>query len=244
MLNGKTAVITGASRGIGRAIAEKFGSLVANLVLNAVNEKTLFAFRDELTARGIKAVAVAADISSPDTALKLITAAEENFGGVDIAVNCAGITMDGMLHKMTDERWDRVIAVNLTGTFYLTRAAAQVMRAKKSGRIINISSVMAAGNLGQANYAASKAGVIALTKSAAKELARCGVTCNAICPGVIETDMTAVIPEGAKQALTAKIPAETMGKPEDIAAAAAFLASDEAGYITGDVMYITGGMTV
>ena len=164
------------------------------------------------------------------------------FGSLDVIVNNAGINRDAMLHKMTAEQWDQVIAVNLTGTFYCVQCAAQIMRERKRGAIINISSVCWMGNIGQANYAASKAGVIGLTKTACRELAAKGITCNAVCPGFIDTDMTRGVPEKVWKMMVGKIPMGRAGSPADVANLVAFLASDEAGYITGEVINAGGGM--
>jgi 3-oxoacyl-[acyl-carrier protein] reductase/2-hydroxycyclohexanecarboxyl-CoA dehydrogenase len=167
-----------------------------------------------------------------------------SYGKIDVVVNNAGINKDGMLHKMSDEQWDAVIGVNLTGTFYMTREASKYMREQASGRIINIASMSWLGNVGQANYAASKAGVVGLTKTAARELARKGVTCNAICPGFIDTDMTRGVPADVWDLMISKIPAGRAGSPEDVGNLVAFLASDEASYINGQVIDVSGGMVL
>ena len=240
MLKGKTAVITGASRGIGRGIAVCFARQGANLILNATREEHLKECMEEVHSYGGRVLAVAGDMADPHTSERMVQCAAEQFGKLDIVVNNAGINRDGLFHKMTDRQWQEVLDVNLNGTFYLMRSAAQIMRKQKSGRIINISSASWQGNFGQANYAASKAGVIGLTKATAKELAQRGVTCNAIAPGFIETDMTAVLNDDTKDAILNSIPLSRAGKPEDVANAAVFLAKNS--YITGQVLNVDGGM--
>ena len=184
------------------------------------------------------------NIAKLEDVKRVYQAALEIYGKIDIVVNNAGINRDAMLHKMTEEQWDAVIAVNLTGTFYMTREAARYMRDQGSGRIINISSMSWMGNVGQSNYAASKAGVVGLTKTATRELARKGITCNAICPGFIETDMTRGVPEKVWDLMISKIPAGRAGAPGDVGNLIAFLASEEAAYITGQVIEVSGGMVL
>jgi len=242
-LEGKVAIVTGAGRGIGRAIAIRLAQEGCKMVVNSASESNTNACAEQLRAMGAEVVAVPGTVADTKVIDAMFDAALETFGTVDIAISCAGITRDGMLHRMTDEKWDEVIAVNLSGTFYLNRRAAQHMRAQKSGRIVNISSLSRLGNLGQANYAASKAGVVALTKTASKELAGFGVTCNAICPGFIETDMTSAMPEERQQRVIDSIPAKRKGTPEDVAKLVAYLCSDEAAYITGESIDVTGGIS-
>ena len=243
LLTDKVAIVTGASRGIGRCTALALAAQGADLVVAARSLQPLQEVVSEIEALGRKALAVTADASVTDDANKLIAAAVETFGKVDILVNNAGITRDGLLLRMKDEDWDAVLDTNLKGAFLLTRAAAKLMSKQRSGRIINISSVVGEmGNPGQANYCASKAGLLGLTKSVAKELGRRGVTVNAVTPGFIETDMTNELSEKARQELTAQIPLGRLGQSEDIAQAVIYLASEHAGYITGQVLGVNGGM--
>lgn len=243
LLTDKVAIVTGASRGIGRRTALALAEQGADLVVSARNLEPLQALVAEIEALGRKALAVSADAASSSAADTLVAAAVEAFGRIDILVNNAGITRDGLLLRMKDEDWDAVLDTNLKGAFVLIRAVAKLMSKQRSGRIINISSVVGEmGNPGQANYCASKAGLIGLTKSVARELARRGVTVNAITPGFIETDMTNDLPEKAKQELVGQIPLGRLGQAEDIAQAVIYLASDHAGYITGQVLGVNGGM--
>ncbi len=198
----------------------------------------------EIEASGGKASYQICNVAVLDEVNALFEKTLSTYGKVNILVNNAGINRDSMLHKMSVEQWDQVIAVNLTGTFYMTQAAAKLMREQESGAIINISSASWLGNVGQANYAASKAGVVGLTKTAARELAKKGVTCNAICPGFIETDMTRGVPEKVWDIMVGKIPMGRAGKPSDVANMVAFLASEEADYITGEVINVGGGMVL
>ncbi len=243
MLTDKVAIVTGASRGIGRCTALALAAQGADLVVSARSLEPLQALVAEIEAMGRKALAVSADAASSADADKLISAAIEKFGKVDILVNNAGITRDGLLLRMKDADWDAVLDTNLKGAFVLIRAAAKLMSKQRSGRIINISSVVGEmGNPGQANYCASKAGLIGLTKSVAKELAKRSVTVNAITPGFIETDMTKELPEKARLELVTQIPLGRLGQAEDIAQAVVFLASEHSGYITGQVLGVNGGM--
>ncbi len=243
LLTDKVAIVTGASRGIGRETALALAAQGADLVVSARSLEPLQLLVKEIEALGCRAIAVSADAAASEDADKLIAAASEAFGRVDILVNNAGITRDGLLLRMKDADWDAVLDTNLKGAFLLTRAAAKLMSKQRSGRIINISSVVGEmGNPGQANYCASKAGLIGLTKSVARELAKRSVTVNAITPGFIETDMTKELPEKARQELVTQIPLGRLGQAEDIAQAVVFLASDHAGYITGQVLGVNGGM--
>jgi 3-oxoacyl-[acyl-carrier protein] reductase len=243
-LENKTAVVTGASRGIGRAVAIKLASLGANIVLNYRSSiKSVEEVLAEIKAMGGNAVAVQGDISSFAEAEKVIKAAVENFGSLDILVNNAGITKDGLLARMKEEDFDSVIETNLKGAFNCIRHATPIMMKQRRGRIINMSSVVGvAGNAGQINYAASKAGVIGMTKSAAKELASRGITVNAIAPGFIQTDMTDALSDKVKEELLSGIPLKRLGQADEVAELAAFLASESASYITGQVININGGM--
>lgn len=241
-LNGKIAIVTGAGRGLGKGIAQKLAREGAKVVVADMLADNADACAAEIRANGGEAIAVPTDVSDVKSVKNLYAVTEEKFGSVDIIVNNAGINRDGTLHKMTDEQWDAVIAVNLSGTFYMMREAALRMREQGSGRIINISSMSWMGNFGQSNYAASKAGVIGLTKTATRELGRKGITCNAVCPGFIETDMTRGVPEKVWEQMVGKIPAGYVGTPLDVGNLVAFLASDEAAYINGQIIDVSGGM--
>lgn len=245
-LKGKTAVVTGGSRGIGKAIAMKLAALGANIVINYnSNSASVDQVIKDIEELGVKAVKIQGDVSKFEDAEKIIKTAVSEFGSLDILVNNAGITRDGLILRMKEEDFDKVINVNLKGTFNCTRHASQIMLKQKAGRIINIASVVGiAGNAGQANYAAAKAGIIGITKSAARELASRGITVNAVAPGYIDTDMTHVLPEKTKEAILGSIPLKKMGKPEDVAEAVAFLASDSASYITGHILNVDGGMVM
>ena len=241
-LTGKKALVTGASGGIGGAVAEALHRAGATVTLSGTREAPL----QELAAKlGERAHVVTANLGDADAVEALPRAAAEAMGGVDILVNNAGITKDGLLMGMSEEAFDRVIETNLKGTFNCIRFAARPMIRQKSGCIINMASVVGvAGNAGQANYAASKAGVIGLTKTAARELASRGIRVNAIAPGFIETDMTEVLSDKVKEASVSQIPLGHFGKPEDVANLAAFLASEAAAYITGQVIHCDGGMVI
>jgi 3-oxoacyl-[acyl-carrier protein] reductase len=245
MLQGKTAVVTGASRGIGKAIALALAAQGARIVINYVNNKDLAEQGvQEILSSGGQGLAVAADVSVFREAETLAAKAKEVFGSVDILVNNAGITRDGLIMRMSEEDFDRVIQVNLKGAFNCCRHIVPFMVKQRSGRIINIASIVGlAGNAGQANYAASKAGLIGFTKSLAKEIGSRGITVNAIAPGFIETDMTSNLSDKMKETYKENIALKKMGAPADIADAVCFLASAKAGYITGQVISIDGGMT-
>ena len=244
MLAGKVALVTGASRGIGKAIACKLAREGAKVVINYNGSKEKAeAVKSEIEAAGGQAEVYQCDVSDYTACETFIQTVIKEEGSLDILVNNAGITKDGLLMKMSEEDFDKVLDTNLKGAFNTIRFASRQMLRQKGGRIINMSSVVGvSGNAGQANYAASKAGVIGLTKAAARELASRGITVNAIAPGFIETDMTDVLSDKVKEASEAQIPLGHFGKPEDVAAAAAFLASEEAGYITGQVLHVDGGM--
>lgn len=244
MLTGKIAVVTGAGRGIGRAIALHFAGLGADLVLNYRNSEAAVAgVKEEVEGLGRRACLVQADISRFEETKKLMDEAKAAFGRIDVLVNNAGITKDGLLMRMKEEDFDTVVDTNLKGAFFCIRHASAIMLRQRYGRIVNISSVVGLmGNAGQCNYAASKAGLLGLTKSAAKELAAKGITVNAVAPGFIETDMTAALPEEVRAEYRKAIPAGRLGSAQDVAEAAAFLASDSAAYITGQVLSVNGGL--
>lgn len=243
---GRTAVVTGGSRGIGRAVCLELARGGANVALcYAGNETAAQETAAAIEALGAKALAVRCDVSDAAQAESLVRRAVEAFGTVDILVNNAGITRDGLLMRMPEADFDAVISANLKGAFLCMKAVARLMIRRKYGRIVNLSSVVGLrGNAGQVNYAASKAGVIGMTKSLAKELASKGVTVNAVAPGFIETDMTAAMQEAARMAVQASIPMGRPGAAEDVAHAVAFLASEEAAYITGQVLAVDGGMAM
>ena len=245
-LTGKTAIITGASRGIGKAIALKFASLGANIAFMHVGDGEKAAETEaELTSMGVKAKGFECDVSDYEASQKLVDEIIEEFGEVHILVNNAGIVRDNLILSMKVEDFDKVISVNLKGTFNMTKSIYKHFMRKRRGRIINISSIIGlVGNAGQANYASAKAGIIGMTKSVAKELGSRNVTANAIAPGFIKTDMTDSMPEKAREAALSSIPMKRMGTVEDIANTAAFLASDEASYITGEVIRVDGGMAI
>lgn len=244
LLDGKVAIVTGAARGIGFGIAKVLAEKGASVVISDVREEAAKEAADQINASGGKAAAIACDVSKLEDAETLFQGALDAFGQVDILINNAGINKDMMAHKMTEDAWNAVIGVNLTGVYHCIRAVLPYMRERRYGRIINISSAGWQGNIGQANYAAAKAGVIGLTKTIAKENAKHGVTCNAICPGFIETTMTTSIPEKAWDIMVSKIPMGYVGKPEDVGKTIAFLASDEASYITAEVWNVGGGMVL
>lgn len=243
-LKNKVAIVTGAGRGLGKGIALKLAAEGAKVVVADILEENALAVVAEITAAGGKAVSAVANIARKSEVEAMVSTAISAFGGLDIMVNNAGINRDGQLFKMSDEDWDLVISVNLTGTFYCTRLAAQHMREKSYGRIINIASMSWLGNFGQANYAAAKAGVVGLTKTAARELAKKGITCNAICPGFIDTDMTRGVPDKVWDIMVGKVAAGRAGTPEEVGNVVAFLASDEAAYVTGEVINVSGGMVL
>jgi 3-oxoacyl-[acyl-carrier protein] reductase len=246
MLKDKCAIVTGAGRGLGRAIALRLAELGANIVVNYRNsEKEAEELIQEIKAKGVEALMVKADVSSFKECEELVKAAVEKFGKVDILVNNAGITKDTLLLRMKEEDFDKVIDINLKGCFNTTKHISSVMLKQKSGRIINISSVIGLiGNAGQANYAASKAGIIGFTKSCAKELGSRGITVNAIAPGFIETEMTDVLSDKLKDTMINNIPLKRFGNPKDVANLVAFLAGDDSAYITGQVINVDGGMVM
>jgi 3-oxoacyl-[acyl-carrier protein] reductase len=246
-LAGKTALVTGGSRGLGRAIALALAGQGADLAINyRGNAEAAKEVADRIAALGRRAVTIQGDTSAGREACEeIVKAAIDGLGSIDILVNNAGITRDNLLMRMDAEEWDAVIDTNLGGPFWMTRAIARPMMRARSGRIINMSSAAGRmGNPGQANYAAAKAGLIGLTKTTARELASRGITCNAIAPGLIETDLTADLPEAATEALKGLTPLGYIGSVEDVAAAAVYFASDEARYVTGQVLGVDGGIVM
>lgn len=246
ILSGKNALVTGGSRGIGKSIALALAGAGANVVINYTSNATAAeAVVKEIEALGVKGLAVKGNISNGDEVNEMINQIEEVFPQIDILINNAGITKDNLIIRMKEEEWDAVMDVNLKGTFLATKAVARKMIKQKHGKIINISSVVGVmGNPGQANYCASKAGVIGFTKSLAKELAGKGINVNAIAPGFIDTDMTAVLSDNVKDQMLSHIPLKRYGKPEDIANLILFLSSDLSNYITGQVIHVDGGMVM
>ena len=245
-LIGKVALVTGASRGIGQATAIELAKAGADVVVNfigneAVAQETVAA----IEALGRKAIKIKADVGNAEDVQAMVDEAVAAFGHIDILVNNAGITRDGLLIRMKDSDWDDVLNINLKGVYLVTKAVAKLMVKQRAGRIINMTSVSGVtGNVGQANYAAAKAGVIGFTKTCAKELAARGITVNAVAPGFIETAMTDVLPEKIKEGIAATVPFGRMGQPEEIASVVTFLASDFASYITGQVLNVDGGMVM
>lgn len=243
-LENKVAIVTGAARGLGKGIAEKLGKEGAKVVIVDMNEDSCKEAIQEFSEQGYEATYYTANIAKQEEVQELFKHVVEKYGTLDILVNNAGINRDVTIHKMTAEQWQQVIDVNLTGTFYCTQEASKIMREEEYGRIISISSASWLGNFGQANYAASKAGVVGLMKTAARELAKKNITCNAICPGFIDTDMTRGVPDKVWDIMISKIPMGRVGSPSDVANMIAFLASDEASYITGEVINVGGGMVL
>jgi len=246
LLEGKVAVITGAARGIGKAIALKFAAEGANIAFTDLNEDDNFRNTEkEIAALGVKAKGYASNAADFTQAAETIDQIVKDFGRVDVLVNNAGITRDGLLMRMSEQQWDLVIGVNLKSAFNLTKAVLPYMMKQKSGSIVNMSSVVGvSGNAGQANYSASKAGLIGLTKSTAKELGSRGIRCNAIAPGFIITDMTGALSEEVRKDWEAKIPLKRGGTPDDVANVCTFLASDLSSYVTGQVIHCCGGMNM
>jgi 3-oxoacyl-[acyl-carrier protein] reductase len=244
-LSGRVALITGGARGIGFEIATLFARHGANIIIGDIDRDNLDPAAKELASHGVKSEGHMLDVSDPKSCEEIVKKGIDGFGRIDILVNNAGITRDTLIMRMSVEDFERVVAINLKGTFNCTKAIARVMMRQRSGRIINIASVIGLiGNAGQANYAASKAGIIGLTKSTARELASRNVTANAIAPGYIETEMTRVLPEEVTARMLQNIPLARPGTPQDVANAALFLASEYASYITGQVLVVDGGMVM
>ena len=245
-LTGKVALVTGASRGIGQATAIELAKAGADVVVNFIgNEAVAQETVEKIEALGRKAIKIKANVGDADDVQAMVDEAIATFGHIDILVNNAGITRDGLLIRMKDSDWDDVLNINLKGVYLVTKAVAKLMVKQRAGRIINMTSVSGVtGNVGQANYAAAKAGVIGFTKTCAKELAARGITVNAVAPGFIETAMTDVLPEKIKEGIAATVPFGRMGQQEEIASVVTFLASDFASYITGQVLNVDGGMVM
>ena len=245
-LTGKVALVTGASRGIGQAAAIELAKAGADIIVNFIgNEAVAQETVEAIEALGRKAIKIKANVGDADDVQAMVDEAHATFGHIDILVNNAGITRDGLLIRMKDSDWDEVLNINLKGVYLVTKAVAKLMVKQRAGRIINMTSVSGVtGNVGQANYAAAKAGVIGFTKTCAKELAARGITVNAIAPGFIETAMTDVLPEKIKEGIATTVPLGRMGQPEEIAGVVTFLASDFASYITGQVLNVDGGMVM
>jgi 3-oxoacyl-[acyl-carrier protein] reductase len=242
----KTAIVTGASRGIGRAVALKLAQDGFNVVVNySGSQQRAEAVAKEVEAFGVQSLVVQANVSDADAVKVLVDTTLETFGSIDVLVNNAGITRDNLIMRMKEQDWDDVIDTNLKSVFLCTKAVTRPMMKQRAGRIINVASVVGiVGNAGQANYTASKAGVIGLTKTSAKELAARNILVNAVAPGFIETEMTDAMPEEAKAGMLSQIPLAKLGKPEDIADVVSFLASDASRYVTGQVLHIDGGMVM
>ena len=240
-LKGMVALVTGAAQGIGKATAEVFAKEGASIVLNDINEEGLKKAAGDIEALGVECLPVVANTSLLSDVEKMYAQVMEKFGRLDILVNNAGITRDGLLHKMTEEQWKLVIDVNLTGVFFCLQGAAKIMRESGGGRIVNISSVARYGNVGQANYSSTKAAVVGLTRTAAKELARKNIRVNCVAPGPINTEMLQAVPEKVLEKLIQPIPLQRIGEPEELANTVLFLASDQSSYVTGQVINCDGG---
>ncbi|MEP0547213.1 MAG: 3-oxoacyl-[acyl-carrier-protein] reductase [Rhodothermales bacterium] len=245
-LSGKTALVTGGTRGIGRAIVEAFADAGAKVAFTyRSSSDTADALKAELESRGVEALAIQSDAADFDAAQAAVQSVLDAWGSLDVLVNNAGVTRDNLLIRMSEEDWDAVIGTNLKSVFNLCKAAYRPMMKQRAGRIVNVSSVVGVmGNAGQANYAASKAGIIGFTKSLARELGARGVTANVVAPGYVDTDMTDALSDAAKEAMTNGIPLKRTATPEDIAHAVLFLASDAASYITGHTLHVDGGLAM
>jgi NAD(P)-dependent dehydrogenase (short-subunit alcohol dehydrogenase family) len=243
-LEGRVALVTGAGGGIGAATARRFAREGATVVVNDVDLELARPLVTELQKEGARALSIAADVTARTDVEAMVDHVVGEFGRLDVLVNNAGVNRDAMSHKMTEEQWDQVLAVNLKGTFLCAQAVLAGMRERGWGRVINTSSVGSLGNIGQANYAASKAGVIGLTRTLALEYAKYGITVNCVAPGPVMTRMLAGVPEAIREKIVAKVPIGRIARPEEIAAVHAFLASEDAAFITGQVLFVDGGMSV
>jgi NAD(P)-dependent dehydrogenase (short-subunit alcohol dehydrogenase family) len=243
-LEGRVALITGAGSGIGEATARRFAREGAAVVVNDVDVERARRVVADLQTGGVRALSVAADVTRRVDVEAMVHHVVGEFGRLDVLINNAGINRDAMSHKMTEEQWDQVLTVNLKGTFLCAQAALVRMRAHGWGRVVNTSSIGSLGNIGQANYAASKAGVIGLTRTLALEYAKFGITVNCVAPGPVMTSMLAGVPEAIREKLVARVPAGRIARPEEIAGVHAFLASEDAAFITGQVLFVDGGMSV
>jgi 3-oxoacyl-[acyl-carrier protein] reductase len=243
ILKDRIAIITGSGRGLGAATALRMARLGANVVVNDIGAENARTIASEIEKLGRKSLVSTHDVSDHKSALALVDEAKARFGRVDILVNNAGITRDAMLHKLSEEKWDEVIRVNLKGPFNMGQACARVMMEQKYGKIVNLASVAWLGNVGQTNYSASKAGVVGMTRTWAIELARYNINVNAIAPGLIDSVLTQQIPPEVKEKFVQRIPLKRIGEPEDIARLVCFLASDDASYVTGQTIQIDGGLS-
>ncbi len=243
-LEGRVALVTGAGGGIGAATARRFAREGATVVVNDVDLELARALVTELQKEGARALSIAADVTARTDVEAMVDHVVGEFGRLDVLVNNAGVNRDAMSHKMTEEQWDQVLAVNLKGTFLCAQAVLAGMRERGWGRVINTSSVASLGNIGQANYAASKAGVIGLTRTLALEYAKNGITVNCVAPGPVMTRMLASVPEAIREKIVAKVPVGRIARPEEIAGVHAFLASEDAAFITGQVLFVDGGLSV
>lgn len=240
----KTVLVTGSGRGLGAATALCFAKNGANVVVNDLNEKNAQAIAEEIKGLGVQAMVSAHDVSFSDQAKDLFQSIKTKFGHLNFLINNAGITRDSLFHKMTEEKFDEVIRVNVKGVFNCAQLGAAMMTEQKQGRIVSLASVSALGNIGQANYSASKAAVIGMTRTMALELAKFGITVNAIAPGFFDSALTQAIPQDVRDKFVQKIPLRRMGKPEEIGSLAAFLCSEEAAYVTGQTFFMDGGLSI
>ncbi len=241
-LAGRIALVTGAGRGIGRATALTLAAEGAAVVVNDIDGDAARATADAVTAQGCRALVCVDDISDRAAALGLVVRAEAELGPIDIAINNAGITRDALLARLTAEQWDEVLATNLSGPFHVGQACARRMIERRRGRLVNVASLAWLGNIGQSNYAAAKAGLVGLTRTWALELGRFGINVNAVAPGFIDTPMTQAVPDPVRERFVRKIPLQRIGQPEDVARVIAFLASDDAAYVSGQCIHVDGGL--